>query len=125
MIMVGRLFDVPPLTDEMVGGFIIWMPSSMMCVVAVLIVIHCWGRQETRADEKRQTSAAHAALYPTTGAQLRAQAKRKNNVLAIGIAAFMAAVFAAAIFAGVLSHLDTERHGLFVHAAAAPHSVVR
>lgn len=122
---VGRLFDVLPLTDEMVGGFIIWVPSSMMCVVALLIVIHFWGRQETRAEEKRQTSAAHAALYPTTGAQLRAQAKRKNNVLAIGIAAFMAAVFAAAIFAGVLSHLDTERHGLFVHAAAAPHSVVR
>ena len=65
--IVGRLFDIAPLTDEMTGGFIIWMPSSMMCVLAVLIVIHRWGKQETRADEKRLTSPAHAALYPATG----------------------------------------------------------
>ncbi|MCF8478308.1 MAG: cytochrome c oxidase assembly protein [Pseudolabrys sp.] len=118
---VGRLFDIAPLTDEMVGGFIIWVPSSMMCLIAVLIVIHMWGRHETRADDKRRTSPAHAALYPTTGAQLREQARTKNNGLAIGIAAFMASVFAAAIFAGVLSHLNTERHGLFAPVEAAQH----
>jgi putative membrane protein len=122
---VGRLFDILPLTDETVGGFIIWVPSSMMCIIAVLIVIHMWGRQETRADEMRRTSAAHAALYPATGAELRAQARRKNNVLAIGVAAFMASVFAAAIFAGVLSHLNTKRHGPFAHAATGQHSEVR
>ena len=42
--IVGRLFDISPLTDEMTGGFMIWMPSSMMSVLAVLIVIHRWGR---------------------------------------------------------------------------------
>ena len=102
--IVGRLFDIPPLTDEMTGGFIIWMPSSMMCVLAVLIVIHRWGMQETRADEKRMTSPAHAALYPVTGAEMVARTRSGNVALGIGVGAFVLAVFASAIFAGVLDH---------------------
>lgn len=117
--VVGRLFDVTPLTDEKVGGFIIWMPSSMMCIVAMIVVIHLWGNHETHVDERRQfwvRSGRAVAHQPTTGAQMIAQAAPKNRVLAIGFGVFAISMFAAAILIGVLDHLDHERsHGQPVH----------
>jgi putative membrane protein len=120
--VVGRLFDLSPLTDETVGGFIIWVPSTMMCLVAVIIVIHFWGRHETRLEERRAgwlSSGAPILAVPTTGEALVAQAQSKNRALAVGVFAFVIAVFATAIFIGVLSHLNGERpHGLFAHVSA-------
>jgi putative membrane protein len=116
---VGRLFGINPLTDELIGGFIIWVPSSMMCLLAAILVIHMWGMQETRAEEKRLASPASLALTPTTGAELMAQARPKNRMLAVGVAAFAISVFGLAIFVGVLNHLNGEtRGGLLAHAAA-------
>lgn len=119
---VGRLAGINPLMDELIGGFIIWVPSAMMCLLAAILVIHLWGVQETRADEKRLSwSASNAAAlrYPTTGADLVAQARPKNRMLAVGVTAFAVAVFGLAIFIGVLDHINGEtRGGLFVHAAA-------
>jgi hypothetical protein len=99
----------------------------MMCLIAVIIVIHMWGKQETRIDERRTSASASAPLYPTTGAALRDQAREKNRVLAIGVAGFVVAVFCSAVFAGVLSHLNTEaaQRGLLTHAATAAASMVR
>lgn len=125
---VGRLAGINPLMDELIGGFIIWVPSAMMCLLAAILVIHLWGVQETRADEKRLSwSASNAAAlrYPTTGADLVAQARPKNRMLAVGVTAFAVAVFGLAIFIGVLDHINGEtRGGLFVH-AAAPRPTVR
>jgi putative membrane protein len=127
--VVGRLFGMGPLADETVGGFVIWVPSSMMCLLAAIIVIHMWGKHETRVEEKRVNAPASSSgflPYPTTGMALVEQARPKNRVLAIGITAFAIAVFGSVIFVGILSHLNTAaRHGLLAHASASATSPVR
>ncbi len=127
--IAGRLFEISPLTDETIGGFIIWVPSAMMCLLAAILVIHLWGVQETRADEQRlawSASNSAALRYPTTGAELVAQARPKNRMLAIGVVAFAVSMFGLAIFIGVLNHLNGEtRNGLLAHAAPAPRAAVR
>ncbi|MBA49617.1 MAG: hypothetical protein CMI51_11415 [Paracoccus sp.] len=42
----GRLFGIAPLTDETAGGFILWVPGSMMLVIAILVVVFDWNRTE-------------------------------------------------------------------------------
>jgi putative membrane protein len=127
--IAGRLFETSPLTDETIGGFIIWVPSAMMCLLAAILVIHLWGVQETRADENRLAWSVlnSAALrYPTTGAELVAQARPKNRMLAIGVLAFAVSMFGLAIFIGVLNQLNSEtRNGLLAHAAPVPHAAGR
>lgn len=107
--VLGRLFDYAPLADEQIGGIIIWIPSSMMCVAAVLIVIHMWGRHETRLDQKRTAwspSNSAALLYPTSASALIEQARPKNRALALGFDAFVVTVFASALLVGVLNNLS-------------------
>jgi putative membrane protein len=127
--VAGRLFQTSPLTDETIGGFIIWVPSAMMCLLAAILVIHLWGVQETRADENRLAwlaSNSDASRYPTTGAELVAQARPKNRMLAIGVLAFAVSMFGLTIFIGVLNQLNSEtRNGLLAHAALVPHAAVR
>jgi len=128
--VVGRLFGVHPLTDEALGGFIIWVPSAMMGLAAAIYVIHMWGRHETRVEENRalwSTSDSAVLLYPTTGAALIEQARPKNRILALGIVAFAITMFGMAILAGVLNHLNSvERHNAaLAHAAPAPVSTPR
>jgi putative membrane protein len=127
--VVGRLFDMRPLADEALGGFIIWVPSAMMCLAAAVVVIHMWGTHETRVEEKRalwSASNSDALRYPTTGAALIEQARPKNRVMALGVAAFAIMMFGMAIFAGVLNHLNSARHhAAIAHALPAPESKLR
>jgi putative membrane protein len=105
----GRLHDMAPLTDEQIGGIIIWIPSSMMCLVAVLIVIQMYGRHEARLETRRtrwSPSNSAALLYPTTGKALVSMARTKNRSMAAGIAAFTFSVFAMSVFIGLLSRLS-------------------
>lgn len=42
----GRLYPIDPVTDQQIGGLLIWMPGSMMSVIAMLIVLaHIGGRR--------------------------------------------------------------------------------
>lgn len=133
--VLGRLFGYSALGDEQLGGIIIWIPSSMMCLVAVLIVIHLWGLHETRLDERRTaqfTSNSAALLYPATGAALIERARPKNRAMAIGFSVFVFTVFATAILLGVLYNLtdtvgiDVEaRGGLVTHAAGGGSPMLR
>ena len=128
--VVGRLFDMQPLADEALGGFVIWVPSAMMCLAAAIYVIHMWGSHETRLDEKRalwSASNSDALAYPTTGAALIEQARPKNRILALGVTAFAITMFGMAIFAGVLNHLNSvARHNAaLAHAAPAPVNTLR
>jgi len=121
----GRLFGMSPLADELIGGFIIWVPSSMMCLAAAMLVIHRWGVAETRAEEKRvDRTGSNAAAFraPTSGAELIAQARPKNRMLAVGAAAFAIGVFGSAILVGVLAHLNgATPGGLFAHVTSTTH----
>ncbi len=102
----GRLFGMPPLADEQLGGVLIWIPSSMMCLIAIIVVIHTLGLHEEKmeAARTRWTPSNSAAMaWPTTGAELIARARVKNRQMALGFAGFSASVFVTAIMIGILS----------------------
>jgi putative membrane protein len=108
----GRLFDINALTDETVGGFIIWVPSALLCLAAIIMVIHLWGRHEDRIWARYSgwsSSNSAAVLFPTTGEQLIALARPKNRALAIVVASFVIAVFGFTIFGGILNHINNGR----------------
>jgi len=107
--VLSRPFGFAPLADEQIGGIIIWIPSSLMCLIGVLIVIQMYGRHEARSEFKRtRWSPSNSAilLYPTTGRELVRMAHTKNRSLAGGIAAFTVSVFAMSVFIGILSQLS-------------------
>jgi putative membrane protein len=100
----GRLFGIRPLMDEQIGGIIIWIPSSMMCMVAILIIVFALIRYDNRLHQRLllpSNSNAAALLYPTTGAALIKQARPKNRAMAFGFGLFAFSVFASAILIGV------------------------
>jgi putative membrane protein len=119
--VMGRLFGISPLTDEATGGFIIWVPSALLCLAAAIMVIHMWGRHEDRVWAARpawSASNSDALLYPTTGEALIELARPKNRKLAVGVIGFVFAIYAMTIFAGVLNHLNNHV-GLVAHAAGS------
>lgn len=97
----GRLWNFTGLADEELGAVILWVPSSMMGLIALLIVVHMWGRHETRVETRH---AADIVRAQTPDERARGQAA-KNRAMAMGFAAFVIAIFVAAIAAGVLSQM--------------------
>lgn len=106
---LGRLWELSALGDELLGGALIWIPSSMMGVVAVLIVIHMWGRQETKEEQRRNAELRRRGYGhnepPMTAAELIQGAAGKNRTMALGFIAFVIAVFTAAIAIGVVNQV--------------------
>lgn len=52
--LCGRAFGgISADTDQYLGGLILWIPSSMMSVIAALIAMRNWLRLDTRAHRKR------------------------------------------------------------------------
>jgi len=101
---VGRLFGVTALDDERLGGFIIWAPASMMMLIALLVVVHAWGRQEERASRSGRPPLPRAS-------------GKANGVLALGLAAFSACVLAASLAVAIIA-LHWGRHKPQVAASA-------
>jgi len=89
---LGRLWHLSALTDERLGGMIIWIPGSMMCAVAGLCVIRFWGGHETRQDGRRTRELGSAS---GTG-------MRSNRALALKLAAVAATVFISILGVGLL-----------------------
>jgi putative membrane protein len=92
----GRLFGIPPLADEAIGGYIMWMPASMMCLIAILLVLHGWGKQETRAYARstRWSASNSAALeFPQTADELRIKVKTVNKTTGLTLASVAIAMF--------------------------------
>jgi putative membrane protein len=114
---VGRLFGIPPLYDEMLGGLLISILSTMICLAGLVMVIRMWGRRETALDETGGSSwlaGTAVSAHPTTGEALVEGARTKNHTLAVGFAVFAIVVFATVLSIGVLNHLNgTTAHGLF------------
>ena len=106
---LGHLWNVSALEDEMLGGALIWIPSSMMGVVAVLIVVHVWGRHETKVEHRRGSRLRRQGRGrnepPMKAADVIQGAAGKNRAMALGFSIFAVAVFAMAIAMGVISQL--------------------
>lgn len=100
------------LTDEMIGGFFVWIPSSLATLAGLILVIDMWGRHETRMDIRRTAwSPSNSAilLYPETASALRASTKQKNRKLALTMLTFalfiMSMAFGTAIVSQMLSNV--------------------
>ncbi len=98
---LGRLWHLGALTDERLGGMIIWIPGSMMCAVAALVVIRFWGGHEVRLDGRRRRNLGSG--------RARGGAATSNQALALRLAAIAAAVFMGIVGVGllVISHFAT------------------
>jgi len=97
-------------TDEQIGGFIIWVPGSMMFVIAIIAVIHNWGRYEEKVQGRRSSTRLRLLLkagvgpsLPDTGAEMLAQQKFGNRRLAVGLAVFSLGVLGAVFALGILT----------------------
>ena len=45
---VPRLWGISVLNDQQLGGIVMWIPGSMMYIVAALVFIACWLQEEER-----------------------------------------------------------------------------
>ena len=100
----GRLFGILPLVDETGGGYIIWVPSSMMIIIAIIATFRGWNAAEERRFARRYewTGSNSAALeFPETAAELRIKVagpnRRMGQSLALGSLALFSIVLATAI----------------------------
>lgn len=92
---ISQLWELSALTDERIGGLIMWIPGSVLCVPALLIVLRMWNSRESRLDERRRrgfTSAMPAVRVGNLGFALR--------LAAIALAAFVATIGVALITTG-------------------------
>lgn len=92
------------MRDEMVGGFLLWIPSSLVTLLGLIAVVDMWGRHETRMDARRTAwSPSNSAilLYPTSSEGLRTMAQPKNRVLALSMALFALFILSATLLVGL------------------------
>jgi len=106
---LGRWFGFTALPDEQLGGIVLWIPGSMMCVLAILVVVALWGMHDTRADKRRQRGIGpaepHLDSLDLDLAVAASVAASRNRALALRLGMIALAVFAALIGIVVLSQL--------------------
>jgi putative membrane protein len=70
--LCGRAFaGIPAITDQHIGGLILWIPASMMSVIAALIAFTHWLRLDTqgRLPRHRRLRGLSRAAAAATGNQ--------------------------------------------------------
>lgn len=110
-----RLGAMAPILDEGRGGALLWIPSSFLSLLALIMVIDLWGRHETRMDEKRKRwSPSNSAilLYPETARALREMTRGKNRRLALAMTGFVLLIFSAVTGIAVGAHRLNRRENL-------------
>jgi putative membrane protein len=106
----GRLFDVDPLMDEVTGGFVIWVPSSMMCIIALLVVMYRWGGHERKSELRRlswSSSNSRALEWPETAEELRLKVAAPNRAVGLVLSAVSLSVFVIAMATAISIHAFT------------------
>jgi putative membrane protein len=96
--VMGRMFGLDPMTDEQIGGLTMWIPGCMMFAVSVLLILHRWGVDEQRADDRRRRMGT-AEIYAATRA---AGLRQSNRALAVGLGSFVVLVLFVALTSAVL-----------------------
>ncbi|MET4103287.1 putative membrane protein [Roseovarius sp. MBR-78] len=71
------------LADETIGGYTIWVPSSMVMIVAIILVMNGWNAAEVRRWNARydlmRGSNAAALEFPETASELRLKVTKPNR----------------------------------------------
>ncbi len=104
----GRLFGLSPLTDESIGGYIMWMPASMMCLITILLVLHAGGKQEERLYAKStgwSASNSAALEFPQTAEELFIKVKTVNKSMGLTLAMVSASMFILAVSTAIAIHV--------------------
>jgi len=88
----GRLFGIAPLTDETAGGFVLWVPASMMMIIAIIIVVYDWNLTEKQRLRRGHgiSGLKHAAANvsrPNAEDRARVMASSRRLGLLLGLAA--------------------------------------
>lgn len=100
-----RLFNVAPLTDEITGGYTIWVPGSMMCVIAIVITVHRWSGHEEKTYTRRfdwSASNSRALEHPQTAQELRMKVRAPNRAVGLGIATLSLSVLVTVLTVAVI-----------------------
>jgi len=102
-----RLFGISSMADETTGGIILWVPSSMMYIIAIMIVLHGRERKEDksyRRNREREMAAGEAIPeIPRTAADLRSNVRSANRGIALTLFAVYLTLLVGAVM-GVISY---------------------
>ncbi|MGI3212699.1 cytochrome c oxidase assembly protein [Roseovarius tibetensis] len=101
----GSRGTISALSDETMGGYTIWVPSSMIMIAAIILVFNGWNRAEEQRWNARHIlmgqSNSAALEFPETAAELRLKVAKPNRdmarTLAFGALAMFAIVMVTAI----------------------------
>ncbi len=92
-----RLWGFAPLADETIGGYTIWVPSSILILLTLLILTNGWNAAESRHWAARhgwRGSNSAALEYPETAEELWLKVKDTNRRTGRTMAAISLTVFA-------------------------------
>ena len=102
--MAERLWGLTPLADETIGGYTIWVPSSMVIIVAIILVFNGWNAAEVRRWNTRNNwtgSNSTTLEFPETAHELRLKVtdpnRRMGRTLALSAATMFAIVMITAV----------------------------
>lgn len=85
-----------PMSDETIGGFTIWVPSSMVMILAIFLVLNDWHRSEERRWANRfahQRPNSAALEFPETAAELLLKVADPNRRIGRSLALGAFAMF--------------------------------
>ena len=91
-----RLWGMDPLADETIGGYVIWVPSSMIIIVAILFAFHTWNAAEVRRWQNRHAwsgSNAAALEFPETAQELHLKVAAPNRKMGRTLAVVALTIF--------------------------------
>ena len=92
-----RLWGFTPLADETIGGYTIWVPSSILLIVAIIVVFNGWNAAEVRRWNARHDwsgSNTAALAFPETADELRVKVATPNRRMSRTLALTAATMFA-------------------------------
>jgi len=103
----GRLWGFGALADEQLGGLVIWIPPSMMCIVALFVIIKSWSAHETKITPWLERNLGQSDAAVPIGWDRRREARARiassNHVLGLKLAMIALAVFAGILTLGIVT----------------------
>ena len=94
---LGRLPGAAGLSDEASGGFVMWTPTCMILLGAIMVVVVHWNGAEERRWARAQrgglSNAEMMALMPQTAEELWLVVTPRNRRLALSLSAVPLALF--------------------------------